>query len=299
MHSPSLGGLRANDGETPDATPHVAGRFDGNQILVPLLTREFPALTDQLKIATTLARVTGASLTVINPVGTPLQAPSEYRHEVSDSDEAELLKWVFDQTTESLPRVDGKCVYTRSVVTGVLRAVRTRNVDTLVVPGSSRKGRLRMEITERIAAHTDADVVVVNGQTGFEDPASILLPIAGGPHSGLAADVATSIATGSDAWIDILHVISEGTSDHQRDTAEELVDDIYRRIDRPDTTTRWVLETSDITTSIIDQSRCYDLTVIGAPTKGRLRKFMFGSTSQSVRKNAGSVVLSARSNSPR
>jgi nucleotide-binding universal stress UspA family protein len=299
MHSPSLNGLRANDGETPESTPHVAGRFDGNQILVPLLTREVPALTDQLKVATTLARVTDASLTVINPVSTPSGTPNEYHHETSDGDEADLLEWVFDQTTESLPRVNGDCVYTRGIVTGVIQAVRTRNVDTLVVPGSVREGRLRMGITERIAAHVDADVVVVNGRAGFENPASILLPIAGGPHSGLAADVATSIATSSDAWIDILHVISEGAPDYQREGAEELVDDIYRRIGRPDTTTSLVLETTDITTAIVDQSRCYDLTVIGAPTKGRLRKFMFGSTSQSVRKNAGSVVLSARNNSRR
>jgi len=299
MHSPSLEGFLANDGDTSDPTPYVAGRFGGKQILVPLLTQKMPALTDQLKIATTLARVTGASLTVINPLGTSSQSSSEYHHEVSESDEADLLEWVFDQTAESLPRVNGDCVYTRGVVTGVLQAVRTRNVDTLVVPGSVQEGRLRMGITERIAAHADADVVVVNGRTGFEEPASILLPIAGGPHSGLAADVATSIATDSGAWIDILHVIDEDAPNRHRDGAEELVEDIYRRIDRPDTTTKWVLETTDTTAAIVDQSRCYDLTIIGAPTKGRLRKFMFGSTNQSVRKNAGSVVLSARNNSRR
>jgi len=299
MHSPSLGGLLATDGETPDATSHVVGRFDGNQILVPLLTRSGPALTDQLKVATTLARATDASLTVINPVSTLSGTSNEYHHEISDGDEADLLEWVFDQTTESLPRVNGDCVYTRGVVTGVLQAVRTRNVDTLVVPGSSRERRLRMGITERIAAHADADVVVVNGRTGFTDPASILLPIAGGPHSGLATDVAAAIATGADAWIDILHVIDDDAPDQRRNEVEELVDDIYRRIGRPDTTTKWVLETTDTLAAITDQSRCYDLTIIGAPTKGRLRKFMFGSTNQSVRKHAGSVVLSARNNSRR
>lgn len=297
MNPPSLDGLLANDGNTPAGTPRVAGRFDGDQILVPLLTRDIPALTDQLKVATALARTTDASLTVVNPVVTPSQTPSEYHHEVADSDDSDLLEWVFDQTTESLPRVNGDCVYTRGVVTGILRAVRARNVDTLVVPGSVREARLRTSITERIAAHADADVVVVNGQVAFETPASILLPIAGGPHSGLAADVATTIAADSGAWIDVLHVVDEDAPDHRRDEAEELVENVANRIDRPDTTTTWVLETTDTTTAIIDQSRCYDLTVIGAPTKGRLQKFIFGSTTQSVRKHAGSAVLSARSNS--
>jgi nucleotide-binding universal stress UspA family protein len=300
MYPPSLDGFLANDGDTSAGLPHVAGQLDGDQILVPLLTREHPALIDQLKVATALARVTGASLTVINPVCAPARTPSEYHHEASDSDDADLLKWVFDQTADPLPQVNGDCVYTRGVVTGVLRAVRARDVDTLVVPGGVREGRLRTGITERIAAHADADVVVANGQAGFKTPASILLPIAGGPHSGLAADVAATIADDADAWIDVVHIVDEDAPDQRRDDAEALAENVAQRIARPDTTTTWILETAtDLTTTIIDQSRCYDLTVIGAPTKGRLQKFIFGSTTQSVRKNAGSAVLSARSNSRR
>ncbi|MFB6253062.1 MAG: universal stress protein, partial [Halobacteriaceae archaeon] len=61
-------------------------------------------------------------------------------------------------------------------------------MNTLVIPSGDRTGRLRKEVTEQIAAHADADVVVVNGKAGFETPPSILLPVAGGPHSGVAAD---------------------------------------------------------------------------------------------------------------
>lgn len=299
MRSPSLGGLLANGGEVLDGTPLVVGQFDGDHILVPLLTREVPALTDQLKVATTLARVTGASLTVINPISVPEQTPKEYHHEVTDSDDAALLEWAFEQTAESLPQVDGDFLYTRDSVTGILKAVRTRNVDTLIVPGGSHGGHLRTGVTEQIAAHADADVVVVNGQAGFKKVASILLPVAGGPHSGFAADIAASIAADCDAWIDILHVIDEDAPDRQREQAEGLVEDIYHRIARPETTTTWVLEATDITEAIIEQSGYYGLTIIGAPTKGRLRKFIFGSTNQSVRASASSVVLSARNNSCR
>jgi nucleotide-binding universal stress UspA family protein len=182
-------------------------------------------------------------------------------------------------------------------VQGVLHAARTHDVDTLVVPSGTGTGRLRKDATERIATHADADVVVVNGRRGFEKPPSILLPVAGGPHSGLAADVATTIATDCNAWIDILHVIDEDAPPHQREQAESLVDDIYHRITRPESTTTWVLEATDTTEALVEQSRYYGLAIIGAPTKGRLRRLIFGSTNTSVRKNAASVVLSVRNNS--
>ncbi|WP_255152949.1 universal stress protein [Halorarius halobius] len=255
-----------------------------------------PVLTDQLKVATTLARVTGASLTVINPFPAPEQT-EVYRHEVTDSEDASLLDWVFEQTDESLPQVESDFLYARDVVRGVLQAVRRRDVDTLLVPSSSGTSRFRKRMTEQLATHADADVIVVNGQAGFSKAASILLPIASGPHSGLAADVATSIAADYDAWIDILHVIDEEASDHQRERAETLVEDIYHRIARPETTATWVLEAPDTAEAIIDQSRYYGLSVIGAPTKSRLRRFIFGSTNATVRADADSVVLSARNNS--
>jgi len=297
MPTPSLGGLLAQTTENSDGVPPVAGRFDGNHILVPLLTREIPPVLDQLKIATTLARARNASLTIINPVPVSEQTSNVYDHAVTDSDDRALLDWAFKQTDDTLPHVNGDFLYTRDVVKGVLHAVRARDVDTLVVPSGARTGRLRKEVTERIAAHTAADVVVVNGRAGFEPPPSILLPVAGGPHSGLAADVATTIATDCNAWIDILHVTDEDAPPHKREQAESLVDDVYHRIGRPERTTTWVQEATHTAEAIVEQSRYYGLSIIGAPTKGRLRQFIFGSTNTSVRKNAASVVLSVRNNS--
>jgi nucleotide-binding universal stress UspA family protein len=293
-----MGGLLPGVNETSSGSNPVAGQFDGNHILVPLLTREIPPVLDQLKTAIILARVRNASLTIINPISVPEQTPKAYGNEVTDSDDKALLDWAFDQTNDDLQNVDGGFVYTRDVVKGVLNAVRARDVDTIVIPSVVRTGRLRKGVTERIAAHADADVIVVNGKTGFETPPSILLPVAGGPHSGLAADVATTIAIDCNAWIDVLHVVDEDASPDEREQAEALVDDVYHRIARPESTTTWVHEAADIVEAILEQSRYYGLTIIRAPTKGSLRQFIFGSTNSSVRKNAASVVLSARDNSP-
>lgn len=92
-------------------------------------------------------------------------------------------------------------------------------------------------------------------------------------------------------------MIDGDASERQRNTAEVLIEDAYHRIGRPRTTTTWVLEVADPAGTIIEQSQYYGLTIIGAPTKGRLRRFISGSTNQSVRANAQSMVLSARNNS--
>lgn len=57
-----------------------------------------------------------------------------------------------------------------------------------------------------------------------------------------------------------------------------------------------MLEADDVANVIIDQSEYYPLTVLGAPTKGRLRQFVFGSTAQDIRAGAQSAVLVGRNN---
>lgn len=299
MSIASFGDLLLDDGhDAPEDTPRLAGRFGGNHILVPLLTRSVPTVTDQITVASTLARATDATLTVVDPTSAPGRTLRTFGRDVIGDDDAAVLEWVLEHA-DATDRAEGGFRYTRDVAAGVLRTVGEHDVDTLVLPSESRGGRLRKGITERIAARASCDVVVVNGQAGYEDVASVLLPIAGGPHSGLAADFARSIAADCNAWVDVLHVVEEDPSERQRARATALVEDASRRIARPETTTTWVLEADDVAEAIIEQSRYYGLTVIGAPTKGRLREFIHGSTTRSVRASARSVVLMARNNGSR
>lgn len=292
-------GSTAGERTLPNGSPGLSGRFDGRHVLVPLLTAEVPAVTDQVRVASALSRVSGAAISVVNPVSAPAQTPLTLGTDVPRDEDEELLEWVLDRTVDSTARVDGGFSFARDVVRGILRAVRSRNVDTLVLPGKSGSGWIRKGLVERIAVHADCDVVVVNGQAGYDQVASVLLPVAGGPNTGLIADLARTIAADCDAWIDVLHVVDDGASDRARAAAGELVEDVSHRIARPGTTTTWVLEADEPAPTIIEQSQYYGLTVIGAPTKGRLRRFLYGSTSRTVRADARSVVLSGRNNSSR
>lgn len=275
-------------------SPHISGEFDGGEILVPLLTPGIGTATDQLRVAGSFARTAGASLHVIDPVTATGRESTELRHEFATDDEQELLDWARAHLPQS--GTDGGLRYTRNLVRGISRTAETNDIDTLVVPSGSQTGVLRREVTERLALRADCDVITVNGQPGYDHVPSILLPVAGGPHSGLATDVAQRIAADFDAWIDILHVVDEDAPDRVREQAQAHVGAAAERIARPESVSTWILEASDTAEAIIEQSTYYGLTVIGAPTKGRLRRFITGSTNRTIRNNAHSVVLSARKN---
>lgn len=135
--------------ETRAVGQQIAGRFDGEHVLVPLLTDEVPAITDQLEVAAGLARSTGATLSMVNPVPVPDQTPETYRREIPSADGETLLSWAVEQTADSASRTDGGFLYTRNVVSSVLSAVGTSDVDTLVLSNTKHGGRLRKGLTER------------------------------------------------------------------------------------------------------------------------------------------------------
>lgn len=283
-------------GDTTDRSesPHIAGQFDGAHVLVPLLDPRAPAVVDQIRVATTLARARGAALSVVDPADVSGDGPKTFRAQAVDSDD-ELLEWALGRTGRSTPRSGGRFRYVHRLVRGVLDTVSAHDVDTLVLPRESSGGDVRRGVTERIAAHADCDTVTLSGRSGFEPVPSILLPVAGGPHSGLAADVAQCIAAESGAWIDVLHVV-DGSSARGRERAAAYVEAAADRIAVPDRTSTWVLEADDAAEAIVEQSAYYGLTVLGAPTTGRLRRLVDPSTSESVGRNADSVVLSVRNN---
>lgn len=279
----------------PPAEPiPIEGQLEGERILVPLLTTDVPALTDQIKVATTLARASNATLLFVNPITVPEQTLTIHSPHLSNNVDSALLNWALSQATCSNLHVDGGMLYARKLVSGVLQAVVTNDVDTLVLSRHSAGRSLTSETTQRIARQAECDVITVNGQPGFETSPSILLPVAGGPHSGVAADVTTCLAADADAWIDVLHVIESDATERQRERAERYVEAASQRIDRPETTTTWILEADDPTDAVIEQSQYYSQTVIGAPTKNRLRRFLSRSTNKSIRSNAQSIVLSVR-----
>lgn len=145
---------------------------------------------------------------------------------------------------------------------------------------------------ERIAR--DADVLTVDGRADADRIASILVPVAGGRHSQLAVETAVALGQANDAAVDLFHVI-EADTDEARADGEQLLSEVTEGIDpaERDRIDTWLYETPGAPEAITEQSSYYDLTVMGAPTDSPLKRFVFGSTSKQVQKEAGSSVIVA------
>ena len=139
-----------------------------------------------------------------------------------------------------------------------------------------------------------ADVLTVDGRGETDRIASILVPVAGGDHSQLAVETAVALARANDAAVDLFHVI-EADTDEARAAGRELLTEVVATVDSDDSDRidTWLYETPGAAEAITEQSNYYDLTVMGAPTDSPLERFVFGSTSKQVQKEADSPVLVA------
>jgi nucleotide-binding universal stress UspA family protein len=273
MGYPPAPSLIAETGDVSAETSPVADDLDRDCVLVPLLTPVEPVVTGQLRVATALSRTSGAPLYVVDPTET---TPTEHDPGL-DGVERELAARAARTVSRTGPP-------------GLLRAT---DDATLVVPSGTETGFLRRNLTERLGIRANCEVVTVNGCQP-DDARSILVAVTGGPHSTAAADVAGRIAADTDAWVDVLHVVPPDATDRRRAEADAHVEAACGRIGRPDRTTAWVLDAPDAAEAIVEQSEYYGLTVIGAPTKGRLRELIAGSTRRTVRNGARSPVISVR-----
>lgn len=289
-----VGGWTLSDASTSRCVETTGGTSGGGHVLAPLLTSEESNLVDQLEVARILAKATGVPLRVTAPISN--DRPSSTSLSNPPEDDAGLHAWATEQVSSASGSEPTGLLDVHRLTRSVRNTIEATDVETLVLPGDTPASLLAGDASQRIAAHADCNVVVVNGKPGIDSLPSVLLPITGGPHSGLAVDVARRIATATGAWVDVLHVVETDASERRHERANAYVDAAERRLGLPEQTSSWILEASDPIDAITRQSDYYPLTILGAPTTGRLQRFVAGSTNESIRSNADSVVLSVYNN---
>ncbi|XVH30961.1 universal stress protein [Haloferacaceae archaeon DSL9] len=155
-------------------------------------------------------------------------------------------------------------------------------------------GELFTDDGSRVAAATNSQVLTVNSTGTFDTVASILVPVANGPHTPLAIETARAFARANDAVVDLFHVVTDET---QRATGrgEQLLATAADRFGGGENVDTWLYRADSVADAIVEQSTYYDATILGAPTSGRLQRFVFGSTSKNVQETAASPVVVAHS----
>ena len=285
----AIGTFLVDSGSAGDTTVRIGGRLRGERVFVPIVSNDQETVSNQVKVASIIATATDGCCRVAT-LGTDQQQTIEPRTAPDQLDD--ILTWATDQAGRSHDRWNGGLLESRRLEREIRRLVERDGWDTLLLPPLEQNGYVTGHHQRRLYEDPPCGVLTVNCETDFREYASMLLPIANGPHSGLATDVAAVIAHQCDAYIDILHVIDPEASEDTREAAERRVQTAADRVGLDERTSTWILESADPADEIIEQSAYYGLTIIGAPQTSRLHRFVYGSMSTSISSEAESAVVS-------
>ncbi|MGA9399384.1 universal stress protein [Haladaptatus sp.] len=248
-----------------------------------------------ISFAAALAAARGGTLVLVNVAvrssGTPLglaEKVLDERRKVAQN----RLRTVVDSSSEVRTRAAARVGRTVSAIARNVCEEFSAGVVVVAESESTLPTPLGRSVSTRVGRSVDCDVVSVGGAHTSRDVSSILVPVAGGPHSGRAVDVARCLAEKHGAWVELLHVVPETGDERVLADAKGYVTAANERLDEFEGVDEWILEADDAAEAIIDQSQYYDVTVLGAPQKHRLHEFVFGSTTEDVRSSAYSTVIS-------
>ncbi|MCG1002914.1 MULTISPECIES: universal stress protein [Halobacterium] len=268
--------INSEDRPWPQVLDHdgVDWPSDEQRVLVPFC--EAANRTETSRLGASIAFGSDGELYLLHAIaGGDSVNGDELRHEA----ELELeLREEF-----SVPVTQFESEFSKGVLDSFVDA---HSITATVVDREEREffARGRDEQTVASGCHT----VVGTRMDDFESPSSILVPVAKGPHSGLATRIAEAIARATGCWIEVFHVVGEDATEQEKGDADALLDAYEHRLGDDVDVDHHVVEAAEPADEIIEHASYHDVTVLGAPEKGRLRRFLFGSTTDDVERDGES-----------
>lgn len=247
------------------------------RILVPF--HEAVNLHETSLLGASIAFGTDGELYLLHAIDDEIDKTDVIRHD------AEVKKVIKDQF--SVPLSQAEEIRSPKLLESFID---THSITTTVIDSAEQSF-----LSSGLAPHpvaTECHSVVATRMDRFDAPASILVAVAAGPHSGLATRVAEAIAKAYDCWLELFHVIPDDAGDETKNDAEKLLEAYESRLDDAVDVDHLITSAPDPADAIIEHADYHDLTILGAPQKGTLRRFLFGSTPDTVKEDgvAGPVL---------
>ena len=273
------------------------------RLLVPVLDEGSVEDVERLmQTAALIADEQDGDVLVLCLVTVPEQTPYELL-----SDDEPLVQESYE-TAEHLLQIgseqgisaDALVCLTHRNVRAVLNIADRYECDGLLINHGDERSQRRRLLTgnsvEKLVARAECDVFVEKLTPEIAPIDSIFLTVSGGPHSGLAAKTARTLALAFDAPINAVHFMSAHASEDEKEEADEIMRATAGILSDVDQAVVDLVTTEDPAEEIISRSDEYDLTVLGAPTMGLLRQFIFGTVPDSVNQRSENAVLMVKQN---
>lgn len=275
-----------------------AAAASGSRILVAIAN---PAHIAQLmRTGIAVARDRGGELLVMTAVIVPDQTPlGEGRIRVPAK--RELLDKAMAFAADAGLTVSGAIRIAHRVSEAVLNTVDQHGCDAAIV---GWRGGVRQRRNIILGSNLDdildfapCDVLVERiGEDADGRLSSILVPVAGGPHSELAVDVARSVARMTGARVILFRVLRPGDEEAAarkpleafRDGIEEAGVEVELRVEPG----------ADVEDALVAATSQADLTVLGATREPLFRRLVAGELPEAVARRATGMIIMARRNVP-
>jgi len=181
----------------------------------------------------------------------------------------------------------------RNVAEAVRKTALEHASDLIILgwPGyTNTSGRIFGSVIDPVVDNPPTDIALVRYRK-YRPLRKILVPIAGGPNSRLAAQLAASMARANDQPVTItgLHVVRPGVSQALRIRAQKAVERAFADTDcQP---RAMIIEGENVVDTILATAEDYDLIVLGATNESLFENLLLGNIPEQVTKRASVTVI--------
>jgi nucleotide-binding universal stress UspA family protein len=178
---------------------------------------------------------------------------------------------------------------------GIVAAATETKADLVMLcwKGHARsRGTLMGHILDYVMEHAPCDLAIVRDR-GLRQIRRLLVPTAGGPHAALAARIALAIGRVHDARVTLLHVCRPGASDEERRRGARMMEHTLASLETEQPVERKMI-TGEVIQSVMEESRGYDLVLVGATEERLFQRILFGDIPKGVAERCSRTVMMVR-----
>lgn len=267
------------------------------RLLVPVAN---PETADRLlDTAIDVARDRDLEVLVLHVVVVPVQLSLEQARRSLDVEEGEsTVEYAVERARDHDVSATGRVRFGRGVARSILNVVDEENVETILLGWRGRPRRRDVVLgsyIDDVLANASCDVLVKRIDREGDEVSSVLVPVAGGPHTEYAAEIAGAVARGHGASVELVTVVSPTADEDAVADGRTLLTRASPSLGAVESVEETVLRGEDVVRSIVDRSEAHDVTVVGATEGGLLRRVLVGNVAETVGREAdGAVVMVKR-----
>lgn len=170
--------------------------------------------------------------------------------------------------------------YCRNIARGILGAIKEKRIDTLIMGwhGHPHSHGYKLGSTvDLILERAPCEVVILKG-LGNRKFKKILVPVAGGPNSLYALEIASILAEKDDSQIVTL-IVDDGKEKARLTISADMCKDRQIAFSRLSTK---LIQAQDVVEAIVEEAENHDLVIIGSSREPLIRQLTRDSVSHSV-----------------